>query len=231
MAAFTVFQQNMNRCGTAHDVLHQTIQEQNIDLLIGQEPNLKRVNRYLHDRNNNCFIEINRKHALIDTHIGTNFVTAELEFFVAISCYFSPNGDITDFETLLEDIERVIRGSAKEIILGGDLNAKTTLLGSLITNRRGQILEDWLAKNSFVVINNGRTPTFSNANGSSYIDITATTPKISSRTRNWTVDVEYENFSDHRLIHFEIFFPPTTIFQTISNQRISGWKLTESGMK
>lgn len=139
-----------------------------------------------------------------------------MEFFVAISCYFSPNGDITDFETLLEDIERVIRGSAKEIILGGDLNAKTTLLGSLITNRRGQILEDWLAKNSFVVINNGRTPTFSNANGSSYIDITATTPKISSRTRNWTVDVEYENFSDHRLIHFEIFFPPTTIFQTIS---------------
>ena len=86
------------------------------------------------------------------------------------------------------------------VIIGMDSNCHSELYG-LETNKRGEQLEDFIAQHNLRVENQGRTPTFQAAIGSSIIDVTLTA-RISVSIKQWRVNTN-PNFSDHNTIKYE----------------------------
>ncbi|KAH1009953.1 hypothetical protein HUJ05_004328, partial [Dendroctonus ponderosae] len=73
---------------------------------------------------------------------------------------------------------------------------------------RGAILQEWILANGLVILNEGDTPTFQNANGTSIIDFTAATEQLGRRVDKWRVEPDIENFGDHNNIYFEVSCKP-----------------------
>lgn len=75
--------------------------------------------------------------------------------------------------------------TSKTIIVG-DLNSKNTLWGSPITDSRGDIVEQLINDNNFIVLNNTQ-PTYTHYNGTrSHLDLTIACSTIASKT-TWEV--------------------------------------------
>ncbi|ERL84666.1 hypothetical protein D910_02093 [Dendroctonus ponderosae] len=92
----------------AHDFVARTTGEEIIDVVVGQEANLnQRID--FSDTNGDCFINVDNRHKVIDCGKGAGYVHLELEACVLVSCYFSPNRDIGEFESLLPTLGDFIR--------------------------------------------------------------------------------------------------------------------------
>ena len=96
------------------------------------------------------------------------------------------------------------------VIIGMDNNCHSELYG-LETNKRGDF-EDFIAQYNLKVENQGKTPTFQAAIGSSIIDVTLTA-RLSVSIQQWRVNTN-PNFSDHNTIKYEAtieqeYIPPT----------------------
>ena len=87
------------------------------------------------------------------------------------------------------------------ILMGLDSKCHSELYG-LETNKRGEILEDFIGEHKLKVENQGKTPTYQSSRGRSIIDITLTA-KLAVTVKNWRVDTSI-NFSDHNTIKYEI---------------------------
>ncbi|ERL84662.1 hypothetical protein D910_02089 [Dendroctonus ponderosae] len=100
--------------------------------------------------------------------------------------YFIINitGTCEEFGKLLEDIEDCLKENRKHSVIATDFNAKTAIIGSPVTNLRGKILEEWMAKTDLAVINHGKTPTFSGPQGTSFIDVTLAPTNIAGQIKN-----------------------------------------------
>ena len=97
------------------------------------------------------------------------------------------------------------------IIAGMDRNCHSELYG-LEINTRGEHLEDFIGQHSLKVENQGKTPAFQAAVGSSIIDVTLTA-RLSVTVKNWRVSTN-PNFSDHNTIKYVLnieqeHIPPT----------------------
>ena len=86
------------------------------------------------------------------------------------------------------------------LIVGADTNAHSVLWG-LETNRRGEILEDFLASRGLSVENAGCRPTFVARGTQSCID--ATFSLGNPGVENWRV-IDEDSLSDHMLIRFTV---------------------------
>lgn len=202
--------------------MEETIRNENIDIIIGCEPNLKIGTKHYCDKNCDSFVNICNNLSVIGSGGGEGYAWVELREMVIVSCYFSPNGLDDNFEELLENLTGWIRKWKKEVIVGGDFNAKTPVLGSDKINRRGILLESWIESNEMVILNTGKQPTMVRESGTSIIDCTLGTARIANKIKNWRVDIEQENFSDHRTLKFEIW--GQTKEEKKSKKNI--WKLT-----
>lgn len=222
-------QLNMNRAGMAHDLLEKYVRENKIDIVIGQEPNQRVATKFICDKNCDCFIYLVNKITIIKRYIGNGFVSIETDDFLIISSYFSPNRDNSEFESMLNALEMHIRATEKEVVIGADLNAKTPVIGSVSRNKRGEILQEWLAANNLIVSNKGNTPTFVGARGTSIIDFTATTEKASKKICNWRINEKSEFFTDHQPIEFSIDSDQHNSSENI--RRNNGWIITQDSLK
>lgn len=203
-------QLNFNRCGAAHDLMAQTVVKKRIDVIIGCEPNIKRECKQFCDINCDAFINVYSNLPVISYHEGSGFVCVELKCCVIFSCYCSPSRTIDEFNTLLYDIQRIMISYDKDILIGGDLNAKIIQMGSQKGDKRGDIFDLWLSSNGLVILNEGKVPTFSGSTGESIVDFTASSTNLSRKVKEWKVDDENENLSDHRTIFFTLRNPKTT---------------------
>lgn len=111
------------------------------------------------------------------------------------------------------------RTSPKGIIIYGDLNAKTQLIGSGECNQRGELFGEWLCSNNLIVVNRGTSPTFIKGNRSSLIDFTCASPTIFNRVTNWNVITNEDIFSDHQTIAFNILYNNTDLRNTAALKR------------
>lgn len=155
------------------------------------------------------------------------FICVELKQIVIVSCYFSPNKNIEEFKTLLNNLETCIKTTKKNLILEADLNAKTPIIGSSTCNAKGRILEDWISANGLLIVNKGNTNTFNGKNGSSLIDFTACTNKIATYISGWHVELK-ENFSDHSNIRFTLKGDGGSVKKEKNTLR---WIVTEEGLR
>lgn len=196
---------NADRHSTTHDLLEQSLCDDKTDIILGQEPNRNRLTKVFSDNRGDSFIRTSKRIKVINIHRGESYVAIELENILIYSCYFSPNRPLEDFEFFLNDLQHNFDNTrGKERIIGGDFNTKSRTWGSKVTNDRAQILEDFIEANGLVIINTGNVPTFQNANGSSIIDITLASTRISGQIRDWSVITDDENMSNHRTIKFKL---------------------------
>lgn len=135
---------------------------------------------------------------------GENFVAVKCNDINFISCYISPNIEHDEYLEALDEMGESVQQIGRGLIVGGDFNGKSTQWGSLHTNRRGELIEEWAAELDLRLANIGDTPTCVRPQGTSIVDLTWITADLIEDIANWRVETEIENLSDHRYIAFEI---------------------------
>jgi hypothetical protein len=78
-----------------------------------------------------------------------------------------------------------------------DSNSHSTLFGSPTQDRRGDLLESFMAEHNLFPNNDGSNWTFEGGMGSSVIDVTFGTATISNQIYDWRVSKE-DMSSDHK---------------------------------
>lgn len=142
---------NLNRSWSAFDLLKQRILELNIGLSIISEPpsKLAKTNRWFVSNDNLAAIFWNVEASASNTCklvcSATGFVIVKLGEINIISCYVSPNVSVSAFERRLDELSNYITTLTGPILLGGDLNAKSSLWNPSVTDRRGGLLERFAA--------------------------------------------------------------------------------------
>lgn len=216
-------QVNLNRCKAAQDLMFQTTKELGIDIILGQEPNRSKSKNLLCDINCDTFIYTNKQMAVKYIHKDIGFVSVECTKLALISCYFSPNKDLEQYKDFLKRLQTYICNiKNKIIVIGGDFNAHFTHGNTLASDERGRIFDQWAAVCGLVLVNEGDTPTFSGPQGTSIIDATLTSERHINYIKNWTVQEDYENLSDHNNILFEV----NCTTDTMNRPEMRGWKVT-----
>lgn len=136
---------------------------------------------------------------------GPGYVAAVWGEITFIGVYFSPNRNLPEFEAFLNHLEASIRRlAARQLVVMGDFNAKSTAWGSPATDARGDVLLEWAAAVGLGICNRGSANTCVRQTGGSIVDLTLATPAVEARVRDWRVMQEVETLSDHLYIRFEI---------------------------
>ena len=133
--------------------------------------------------------------AIIDTH--------EAESGKLLICSIYWDGRIENFPEEASSAARLAREKDYTLILGGDLNARNTLYGSDITDKRGRVIEDLLVNYDLQSANKGTRPTCVASDKGSIIDATFINGEKAHLIQNWRVSRD-ETFSDHKLIRFHV---------------------------
>ena len=196
-------QLNANHCAAAQDILKQTATERKTDIVLISE-------QYKVPTNNGNWIEDKSGRAAIWTS-GTQtyerkgdkkhdcFVYTKIGGIHIYSCYAPPNDQITDFESMLDQISTEASGKSP-LVIAGDFNAWAEEWGSTKTNRRGRVLLESIAKLNVVLLNDGIESTFEKGEARSFIDLTFVSPSL-ARSTTWNVlNIQ----SDHKTIEFII---------------------------
>ena len=107
------------------------------------------------------------------------------------------------------------------LIIGMDSNCHSVLF-CRETNRRGEVLEDFIINNNLDIENVGSRPTFQSSRYSTCIDVTLSW-RLTNLIKNWRVDEDY-NASDHNTIEFVIDSAPL-VYQQQRCWEKSDWQV------
>ncbi|CAB0037853.1 unnamed protein product [Trichogramma brassicae] len=140
---------------------------------------------------------------LCEHNVSCVELTGSFGTFILVSIYCKFSRKTADFITHLDKIMRMRNG--REILICGDLNAKSPMWGSPYSDKNGTLFEEFLANHGLVVLNDNRgVPTFRSSNGSSNIDATFATSGIAGKLELWRT--EEWGQSDHRPIRIVLNF-------------------------
>ena len=155
----------------------------------------------------------------IDTQINSNHLSKILVISGYLDITFNPH-------TSVEKLQRIFdfaNTNSLQILMGLDSNAWSSLWGCSETNRRGEVLEEFILRNDAFILNTGSKPTFVTSRAKSIIDITLITNDLLNLVNDWKVEDE-DTFSDHKRISFELKLacPDRVKARSIEN---TDWKL------
>ncbi len=99
---------------------------------------------------------------------------------------------------LSEEIFKILSNSNKDVILLGDLNAKSTASGGTSYNKNGEILDNVLFNHNLICIND-REHTYYNFNGKSsdILDYCICSPSLFKNLESFKVLENHDMKSDH----------------------------------
>ncbi|CAH2225554.1 jg21327 [Pararge aegeria aegeria] len=143
---------------------------------------------------------------LISENIVACKVKIQNRIIGIVSIYLQQEQDIEEDLAL---VGRAIDGlNTAEVVIGGDINAKSPWWGCIAEDRRGAKTARWLASLGLEVLNEGNTPTFYTIRGatthSSIVDVTFCSGSLYQKISSWRVDPDLVTLSDHRGIQFAI---------------------------
>lgn len=216
-------QGNLNRSRAAQELLYQIVREKSIDVAVMSEPNKKSVSKggWHLDQRLDVGIRVYNPNIKIDeAGRGEGFAWVAMKRLTIVGCYISPNVDMHQYKSTLDDISAVLERRRGEFVVAGDFNAKSPLWGSPMEDARGTLLAEWLAEGDLLVLNEGDTPTFERGGSRSFLDITMATPTTAANIHEWRVFDEEENMSDHNHIGFSLASEST---ESLSMDHIKGW--------
>lgn len=123
----------------------------------------------------------------------------------AASLYLEPDEPLETYLVQLRQLAQSL--GPQNLLLGGDINAKSIWWGSNVTDKRGKEMESVIAENNWQVLNEGNTPTFFTIRGNktycSNVDVTACSENMLNLVDAWKVE-EGMVSSDHNVITFKI---------------------------
>jgi hypothetical protein len=175
IAKLRVSQINLNRSSAAHDLVMNS--KSKVDVLIVSEPNKKLIGKgeWYVDTNRDAASKVVNRSRKVENSGGKGYVWVEIGGVRIVSGYVSPNTGIEEFKKYLGSLENCIRHSWLEVLVAGDLNAKSPIWRSGAGDNRGAALADLLAANDMLVQNAGEEATFMGPRGQSVIDVTGAT--------------------------------------------------------
>lgn len=143
---------NLNCCKIAQDLLTVSARNKNIQFAIISEPN-KIQNNWVQSVDGKAAIAI-----LADTKIkkhgqGNSYVWVETEEFDVYSVYLSPNRPTEELIEQMEEMASLIRTRKRQVIIGGDFNAKSPEWRSPKEDNRGRAVAETMATNELILLN------------------------------------------------------------------------------
>lgn len=221
-----LLQINTNRSIPAHDMALATAKDIGAGIILLSEPNKKIIkNRkdWIYDDDIDAAIKVTDGNIVVKRQgQGPSFAYIATNMFTIYSCYASGNKEEDELEEMLTEISRQIRLHKEEAFVVGDFNAKSPQWGMRVTDKRGQIITEWIAENDLVIVNKGKKPTFQRREYSSILDLTLATHGINSKIVKWEVS-DRESLSDHNYIIYEVLEEKTLSGQ--KQQMSEGWQV------
>lgn len=100
-------------------------------------------------------------------------MVVRIEGLVIVSTYFSPNRTLRSFGNYIRRVEACVeRFRGHDLLVGGDLNARSTAWGDRLTCPRGELVEAWADSLDLSLLNKGRVQTCIKGSGGSVVDVT-----------------------------------------------------------
>ncbi|XP_062538383.1 uncharacterized protein LOC134206673 [Armigeres subalbatus] len=129
------------------------------------------------------------------------FVIAKINGIFVCSCYAPPRWTVERFSHIMDQLTDKLIGR-RPVVIAGDFNAWAVEWGSRVTNTRGYVLQEALAKLDVRLCNEGSVSTFRRDGRESIIDITFCSPSLTTNM-DWKVSEDYTH-SDHQAIRYRI---------------------------
>lgn len=201
---------NLNRSRAAFDMMAKTASQMKADVTLCSEPNRTKISTSDWDTDDDLDvgIKLSSSATVSGKGKGKGFVWVQTNSVTIFACYISPNSTEQTFSTFLAEISSAIQKAGPSLVVG-DFNAKSRIWGPKRGDRRGNLVAEWVARESLVIHNRGDAPTFRRNNQVSYIDLTISSASIANRVTNWKVDDETETLSDHNYISMHLEGPRT----------------------
>ena len=118
--------------------------------------------------------------------------------FSLLCCYIQPNRNFSN-----QNLENVLNNSNNSTIVCGDFNSWHQKWGSPRSNKRGNILSNYIDNSNYICLNNGNPTHFTTHNTFTHIDLTLCTPNIAIDAQ-WTTGNDLCG-SDHFPIVISLF--------------------------
>lgn len=144
-----ILQTNLCRGRAAHDLAYATGKQKDVDLLIVGEPNknITKSSNWIKDQNQDiAILFLNNNIEVVSVTVFRSFVCVSFNDFSIYACYISPNMSLLDFERTVDNIMNSIHQSNREVIVLGDINAKSIHWGSPVNDRRGEYWMEWMCR-------------------------------------------------------------------------------------
>jgi len=155
---------------------------------------------------NNPNIDILQLNVKDSKHVvAVQVVTENCDFYL-FSAYFQFSHPVEPYLATLEDCITKIKCNniSSQIVITADVNASSASWYSRTTDDRGESIEEFIAANNLVVLNQAsRFTTYASPSGTSNIDVTLATPGIAGFIYDWHVSPEM-TISDHNAILFRM---------------------------
>lgn len=203
-------QTNLNHAAGAQDLLLQSMAEWSIDIAVAAEP-------YFVPSRSNWVADTEGLVAVIGGSAcyssglqlkerGPGYVAVQWGDMVVFGVYFSPNKSLAEFEVFMDLLAAaVVRvSSSLPVVVLGDLNAWSEVWGSVSTDPRGEVVEDWALATGLSLLNQGSVSTCVRLQGESIVDLSFATPAVAARVSGWRVLDGVETLSDHVYIRFDV---------------------------
>ncbi|XP_066262663.1 uncharacterized protein [Euwallacea similis] len=221
---------NLDRKRVATDLLFHTIREQDIDVVLGQEPN-KALKDAIRDRDDDAFIWLKSGMRTRSIHKDRGFVAVELGRLTLVSVYFSPNKSTGEFKAMIDRLDRFVADlDGRRVLIAGDLNAKCAMFGSDVTNAYGRVLEEFVGASQLTPLNIGAEWMIGNKNGRSVIDVTIGGATVARTVREWRVERDIESGSGHRYITYRIVGDRPESLGKTDERKTDEWIITVKGL-
>ena len=181
--------------------------------LITEPPTVRATNKLLNVSNDiyNVFTEIKGRAAIITTGIvswrcpqycAPDIIVCQTMINDQLTYLVSMYMDGKKHEFPKEFIDLIANKGQCNILVGTDSNSHSTVWNCPRTDRRGELVEDFLITNNLQCVNVGNRPTFRSGSGwTSIIDITFANYSLASNIYDWKVDNDL-HISDHYRICF-----------------------------
>ena len=116
------------------------------------------------------------------------------------------DGKVHDFPDKFKDLFRK-KGDC-DIIIGTDSNSLSTVWNCQSSDKRGELIEQFIIDNDLTCLNVGNSPTFQNGAGNtSIIDLTIANYHLASQVSNWKVE-QLLHSTDHYRLNYTIKYCP-----------------------
>ncbi|XP_055584801.1 uncharacterized protein LOC129737665 [Uranotaenia lowii] len=196
-------QLNLNHCHSAHQLLWQLASEEKLDLALVADPCRRTTDgsNWVTDRAKLAAIWVTGRYPIQEVVSAgeEGFVIAKVNGIFVCSCYAPPRWSLERFGVMMDKIVEGLTGRSP-VVIGGDFNAWAVEWGSRLTNPRGQLLLEALARLDVDLGNVGNTRTYHRNGSESIIDVTFSSP---GWTSDWRVSDVFTD-SDHFAIRYRV---------------------------